>query len=162
VITYPEIAKYDSIEDLFGKDNRIVLLYVNEINGSSVSGHWVLLTRVKRNGKTLIEFNDSYGLLPDAQLDHYSDQWKRESQQTYPILTKLLHDFSLKPNNEVHYNQIPFQTDSPNINTCGRHCAIRGHFYKVPLEKYQQLMGGLKRKGFSTDEASVLLSNRLL
>lgn len=161
LITYPELSHYSSIDDLFKDCNKIILLYVNEIKDNAVNGHWCLLTRVKRNGKTIVEFNDPYGYMPDDQLNFYSDKWRRESGQNYKYLTKLLYDFSLNPNNEVHYNELQLQKESPDVNTCGRWAAIRGYFYRIPLKTFQKRFEDLREKGFDLDKVAVYLTNQM-
>jgi hypothetical protein len=161
VMTYPEVMKYGSIEALFGGYDKIILLYINEIDGRDISGHWCLLTKVSRNGKIVCEFSDPYGYKPDDQLKFYTPQWRTQSGQRTNHLTKLLYDFSLGKNNEVHYNELELQKDNANINTCGRIIGLRGHFYKIPLAQYQQMFRDMKRKGYDLDKVAVALSNEL-
>ena len=162
LIAYPELAQYSSIDDLFGDCNKIILLYVNEMNDNSMVGHWCLLTRVKRGNKTIVEFQDPYGYVPDKEMDFYDEHWKSQSGQDHNYLTRLLYNFSLDPNHEVHYNELPMQKDDPNINTCGRHIGLRGHFYKIPLEQYQKIFKNLKNKGYDLDDIVTKLTNQLL
>ena len=77
------------------------------------------------------------------------------------FLTQLLYDFSLNPKHKIYYNEVPFQKESKSINTCGRHIAVRGHFYKIPLETYQKIFKNLKKKGLNIDELIMYLSNKL-
>ena len=162
LVTYPELMEFSKIDDLFGDSDKIILLYVNEMNGNSVVGHWCLLTKVKKGKRTEIEFTDPYGFMPDEQIKFYDTQWKNESGQNRNALTKLLYDFSLNPKNSVFYNELKVQKDNENINTCGRHIGLRGHFYKVPLKKYQQIFKNLKKNGNDLDEIIVELTNKLL
>ncbi len=161
MVTYPEINHFQTLDDLFGNDDKIIILYVNTVKGNDVSGHWTLLTRRRVGRKTIYEFMDSYGLMPDDQLKHYSKQWRRQSGQDRKILTELLYQCSLQPNCEVHYNELPMQRDNPNINTCGRWIAIRGHFYKIPLKQFQTIFKGFKDKGYDLDKLSVYLTEQL-
>jgi hypothetical protein len=156
LMTYPDLNGVTSMDQLFGDYDKIILLYVNEVEGNDVTGHWCLLTRVKRGRKTLIEFNDPYD-----QLKHYTPKWKRESNQDTNMLTNLLYEFSQDPNHEVHYNEMKLQNDDESINTCGRWIALRGRFYKVPLETYQRMWRKIKSKGIDLDHAIVQLTNQL-
>lgn len=160
-ILYPDLIKYNSIEALFGKYHIILLLYVNKEDAEGIEGHWCLLTLVNRNGNKICEFMDPYNYFPDDELCFYSEKWREESGQDKRLLTKLLYDFSLNKKHKIYYNEIRFQKESPVINTCGRWCAIRGRFYKVPLEEFQQYFEKLKHKGWNLDELSVYLSNKL-
>ena len=82
MLTYPEIFQYRTIDELFGDCDKIVLLYVNKMHGDSIVGHWCLLTKVKRGKKTIIEFNDPYGLMPDEAMEFYTKKWKIEIFKT--------------------------------------------------------------------------------
>lgn len=160
-ITYPELINYGSIDLLFGKYHIILLLYVNNEDEGDIEGHWCLLTLVNRNGNKICEFLDPYGYFPDDELCFYSAKWREESGQDKKLLTKLLYDFSLIPNHKIYYNEVPFQKESATINTCGRWIAIRGHFYKVPLEEFQKYFKQLKKDGWNLDKLSVCISNLL-
>lgn len=162
LMTYPELANYTGLKSLFGNDDKIVLLYVNKSDGINIEGHWCLLTRYKKGKKIIIEFTDPYGMMPDEQLKFYSKRWRRESGQDNNYLTRFLYDASLNPNVEIHYNELPVQKDGGAINTCGRHIGLRGKFYKVPLEKYQQLFKNLQNNGIDLDKAVVKLTDNLL
>jgi len=161
MLTYPELSEFDNIDDVFGSDDKVVLLYVNTIKGNNISGHWTLLTRVKRGKKTIYEFMDPYGLMPDDQLKFYNKSWRKKSGQDANFLTRLLYQCSLNPNCEVHYNELEVQKDRPHVSTCGRHIAIRGHFYKIPLEKYQKIFKQMKNNGYDLDKVSVFLTEML-
>lgn len=159
MLTVPELRQYSSLDELFGYVDKIVLLYINTVRGNNIQGHWVLLTRVRRNGKTIYEYNDSYGNLPDHMIDKYSKQWLQRSKQSN-YLSRLLLKASKEPNVEVHYNEIPFQGGGA-IATCGRHVAIRGKFYQIPLKEYQQFFKKLKDRGVNLDIVAVKLTDYL-
>ena len=161
VITYPELADYSNIKQLFGKYNIILLLYINSEHDNDINGHWCLMTKVKRDGKTIIEFMDPYGYFPDDELSFYTKEWRQKSGQDEKLLTKLLYDFSLNPKHKIYYNEIPFQKESKSVNTCGRWIGIRGHFYKVKLEDFQKIFKKLKKDKYNLDELAVFLSNKL-
>ena len=61
VVEYPILAKLNNIEQLFKKSNKIVLLYVHDIDENSITGHYCSLIH---HGNSM-EFHDSYGLKPD-------------------------------------------------------------------------------------------------
>jgi len=162
ILPYDEINQYKTLDELFGQYNRLIILYISSVHGNTTSGHWTLLTRINRNGKNIIEFQDSYGSMPDEALKHIPKSIKNKTNQNKNYLTKLLYDYSLIPGNEIHYNQLKMQKMGGNISTCGRHLLNRAYFYKVPLEKYQQLFERLKEKNIDLDEASVYISNYLM
>lgn len=162
VVPYSEIYQYKNLDDLFGKDNRLIILYISSVNGNSTSGHWCSLSRIHRNGKNIIEFNDSYSNPPDEALKFIPKSIKKKTHQDQNYLTKLLYNYSLIPGNEIHYNEEKMQRMGGNISTCGRHVMNRLYFYKIPLEKYQQLFERLKNNKVDLDEASVIISNYLM
>ena len=162
VVPYSEIHQYKTLDDLFGKDNRLIILYISSVNGSNTSGHWTSLSRIHRNGKNIIEFNDSYSNKPDQALDFIPKSIKKQTNQNRNYLTKLLYDYSLIPGNEIHYNELKMQKVGSGISTCGRHQLNRLYFFRIPLEKYQKLFEQLKNKGFDLDQASVYISNYLM
>ena len=162
IVPYSEIHQYKTLDDLFGKDNRLIILYISSVDGNTTSGHWTCLSRVHRNGKNIIEFNDSYSHMPDEALKFIPKSIKKQTYQDKNYLTKLLYDYSLIPGNEIHYNEEKMQRMGEDISTCGRHIMNRLYFYKVPLEKYQKLFEQLKGKNIDLDKASVYISNYLM
>lgn len=168
VLTYPQIAQYDSIEQLFGGANKIVLLYLNDVDHSSGSmvGHWCGLMKNMRGGKRIIEFYDPYGGdkngLPDEQLKHTPQDKNITMGQGQNYLTRLLYKASLDPNTEIHYNEKKNQRFSNNVNTCGRHVGARLHFNKVPLEQWQKIWMDMKKKGLDLDNVVTKLTNNML
>lgn len=161
-VPYSEISQYDSIEQLFGKDDCLILLYISEIKGNTTTGHYTLLCKNKRAGKTIVEYCDSYGKLPDNPLEYFGSALKKETNQDYNYLTRLLYKFSLQPNCQVEYNEVPLQKFKNNIATCGRWCAVRGYFRKIPLTKYQAVFKKLKNNNINLDQLIVGISNYLI
>jgi len=164
VITYPDLKKYSSIPQLFGKANKIIILYLNERNGNSFIGHWVLLLRRKdKNGKEILEFNDSYSTYIDAYFDDQSSEQREMLDQGSGYLSRLLYKYCKNnPNVELHYNEFPFQKEGAGINTCGRWVGLRAHFSAVPLEKYQNLFQRVRANGHDLDKVVVDLTDELL
>jgi len=163
VVLYPDIAKYDDIDDLFGNYNKILLLYVNQTDSQSITGHWVCLLRNRRNGKLIYEVSDSYGKEIDGHLDNFPKEYRDSLGQSKNFLTRLLYKKLKNSNNsEVHYNQIGLQNKKPNIATCGRFAGVRARFSDIPLEKYQQYFRELRNKGYDLDKVIVNISNKLL
>lgn len=110
MIPYTDMHLYKSIKDVFAT-NYVVLNYLTSKN----YGHWVCMC--KQGNK--ITFFDSYGKLPDDQLEFIPIKYRIESNQDYPYLVALLKKWSDK-GGEVHYNSEQFQKYSSMITTCGR------------------------------------------
>jgi hypothetical protein len=162
LITYPELAKYKTLKQLFGNKKKVIMLYLTHNDGQNMVGHWVLLTRVNRKGKTIIEFNDSYGLFPDKQLNFVSKQKQEQLGQDEKYLTKLLYEASKLPNTEIHYNEMGLQKKGKGINSCGRWVGFRGRNYLTPLEDYQAFFKDAKKRKVNLDELITIETNKLL
>jgi len=133
-----------SIDDLFDDKGRAILLFPN--NGPT-SGHWTALIRRPDS----IEFFDSYGDAPEQQKGGMSHSRLEQLDIDRPDLTRLL-KASGKP---VYYNTYPFQRESPNIATCGRHAAVRLFYAPYPLDEYAKL---LDESGYAPDDFVVGLT----
>lgn len=153
ILSYPDLYKYNSIEDLFRNYNKIIILYLQTPN----SGHWCCLSKY---GK-IVTFFDPYALMPDSEIKWNSKEKQQALNQEENYLTRLLYNFARK-GGDVEYNEMRFQEKNPNINTCGRHAGIRAHFYQIPLEQYQQMFRELRNQGINLDQASVVISDMLL
>jgi hypothetical protein len=164
VITYPELQNYHDIDHLFGKDNKVIILYLNSKEGGNFVGHWTLLMRNRRKGGKLhIEFNDSYANEIDEYFDQFPPELREQLDQSRGYLSRLLYDYChTHPQSEVEYNEIPLQKLKDGINTCGRWVGVRAHFADVPLEEWQEAFKKLKRQGYDLDKVITNVSNILL
>jgi len=130
-VPYSEVKNYRSIDELIGEYNCCILLYFTAEN----FGHYVCLT--KRDNE--IEFFDPYGLMIDDELEFLGDDeedLKERKNQNYGYLTELLLDSPYK----LIFNQYQFQKEKDDINTCGRHCAVRCSMKKLDLEQYRKFI----------------------
>ena len=141
--TEPDQTELISNFDLykyFGKDLPIVLstdfvskdineLVENDFKSSVIlikgdfSNHWVLLSKINGN----YEYFDSYG-----------HSYKED---------KELKDFF--KNIPITFNKIRFQKMAPDVNTCGKHVAMRLLCllcFKMDLKMFQRFMKSLKRE----------------
>ena len=92
-----------------------------------------------------VTYFDSYGKPVDHALTYASKTAREELGETHKYLSQL---FNRAPE-EVVYNPINYQSEDPEVNTCGRHCVFfilnnikRG----LTLSQYYQLMKNLKKK----------------
>ena len=116
IITYNQIHKMNSIDDLFEGSDCIALLY--HVEGLT-SGHWVCLVRDIPARK--ISYFDSYGEIPDEVLDHVSRKVRQVCHQNRAYLSELILDSAYI----CDYNEKQLQKLSPGVNTCGRFVAAR-------------------------------------
>jgi len=138
LITYPDLADMESINECFDKQGRCILLF---LTSSPTSGHWCWLLR-DRDG---IEFFDPYGERPDAQKGGADPVLLQQMDQRQPYLTRLLRNAKVP----VFYNKTDFQEEDSDVNTCGRHCAVRCMYDNLTLKKYTQM---IKKSGMSPDD----------
>lgn len=147
IVLYPNIYKYDSIDELLGENNAAIILFESEPN----FGHWVLVFRENDN----LEFFNSYGGYPDDSLKHIDKQFRKKTHQDKPYLSYL---FMKSPYN-LHFNNYKFQKHKSNIKTCGRHAAIRLLFKNLNIDEYKNMLDGfIKYIGGDYDKIVTLLT----
>lgn len=132
VMTYKELAGFNTVTNLFGTCKLIFLLYQPLVGPM---GHWVLLWKVKN----YFQYFCPYGLPIDAPIT----EWYQDGQPTY------LGDLLRKTKNlDITYNAFDFQVKSREISTCGRWCVLRAQSItqnQMPLEDFIDLMREMKR-----------------
>lgn len=143
VEVYPEIHKYDTIDELLGPHDACFLLFETEPK----FGHWCAIIKY---GNT-VEFFDPYSGYPDNVLEFIPEDFKNESNQNYPYLTELLYECPY----DIEFNDHKYQKKSNKINTCGRHCACRILFKNLDLKEYDSMIKTLS-KNLKTDPDGVV------
>lgn len=116
------------------------------------SGHWVVLTR---RGPDHLEFLDSYGLAPDAELE-YADY--SGSQACGRQLLRM----SLSQWPTVEYLGTPVQQWKRGVNTCGRYCLARWLDREPPLGEWLRKYGFRRDDGPANDQRVIELTRELL
>lgn len=164
VIIYPDLRKYDTLQELFGGDTKVIILYLNEKEGENYVGHWVLLSRRVEKGKNIVEFNDSYSNFIDEYFDDIPQAKREQLDQENGYLSRLLYDWCQEDeaNNQVHYNEMELQKLGVDINTCGRWVGLRARFNEVPLKDWQTEFKKLKKEGYDLDLIITLITDNLL
>lgn len=132
VMTYKELKKHRTIEELLYPYNNCIILYITKKN----YGHWTCI--LEHDDR--IEFYDPYkDYLPDDELNEIDENIKMETGQDRPYLLKLLYN----SNKEIEYNNYDFQKWDKNIKTCGHHCICRIIFKDFKLDEYYEIMRNL-------------------
>ena len=129
IITYPELGNMSSINQAFDSKGRCIMLYLTE---NETTGHWVCML----NKGNMIEFFDPYGEPPEKALATVDEGTKEALGEDEPLLTRLLRASGKK----VYYNTYPFQRESNDVNTCGRHSVVRCLYAPYSLDKYKKVM----------------------
>jgi len=139
LLPYEMLRTYDSLEQVLSEKGSVTILYETSKN----YGHWVvILDKGNRN----IEFYDPYGLAPDQELNYDNDYHLRlHGGELIPHLTMLIQSGGYK----VEYNKEQLQKYLPDVNTCGRYCALRVRFKDISMNKFNDLL--TKNKHYNPD-----------
>jgi len=148
IITYKELYKYQSIDQLLSPYDVVVILYEVKPN----NGHWTILFR--RNSK-VIEFFDSYGLEVDDELKLINNKYRNQLKENFNYLTQLIYDSPY----ELEYNNYKFQKLDHKINTCGRWILLRYTNKHLNIDDFYEEIIKLSKKLKITPD---LLVSRLI
>ena len=136
ILSYNELAKYKSVEDILRNHHSAIILYINQGDNS---GHWTCL--IKHPDR--VEFFDSYGGnmngRPDAEFQFIDKEQRKINYRGAPYLSKLLYDYA-KRGGVVEYNHHQLQKEGAGIATCGRHCIVRIKTKHLPLNTYASMI----------------------
>ena len=154
MVTYPNLKKYKTLEQVFGNKKNVIILYLHDETPTSQVGHWCCLIKHPNS----IEFYDSYGMMPDDIIIMKTEQDRDKTRQEHNYLSALL--YNSKEN--VEYNEFQFQDNDKDINTCGAHTGVRCRFSDIPLNEYQSVFNLLKKHGVNTDKLVVELAKLFL
>lgn len=151
MLTYPELTKYENIDECLGQHGALVLLYETREN----YGHWCCL--IHHKDRNLYEFFDSYGIFPDDEFKWIPQHFRIKSNQVYPHLTWLLYNSKAKV--EYNHHKLQMKSGKNVIATCGRHVACRINYRNVKLDDYAKIL--TKNKGHPPDEIVTLLTSKI-
>ncbi|MDR3550742.1 MAG: hypothetical protein P4L31_04970 [Candidatus Babeliales bacterium] len=142
IIPYPNLKRYKSLNDCFGKRNFFIIFFETE---SALSGHWTMMLR---QGNTY-EYFDPYGLGIDCDKKYIEERTLTKLKENEPILINMCHD-AISKGFTVFANTIDYQRWSNNVGDCGRHCAVRAsHANLTELQYYNFLMQYMKDNDLS-------------
>lgn len=156
IIKYNQLKNYKSIDHLLPKinDYKIIL-----IESQENSGHWILILKYKnKEKKTIIEYYNSYGMKPEADLNYIGNTMNKLLGNNKDDLNNLL-DNAISKGYEVIYNKKRFQSSNKKVNTCGRHVInriIMNKKFKMDLYEYIDFIEELKKR-YDT-EADVVIA----
>lgn len=142
--TYPDLVKFDDINELLGKWGACIILYLTRED----YGHWVCL--YKQDKKTLCFF-DSYALMPDDELNFAPINFRKTHDQMYPHLTYLMY----KSGYNIDYNNHRLQSNKKDTSTCGRWVGVRLAFRFMNNDEFADLF---KNNEISPDELVTALT----
>ena len=129
IVLYPQLHKFHNIDQVLGPYGACILLF----EAKPKYGHWCCLWKLN---PTTVSFFNSYGGYPDDSLEYINDEFRRNTNQKYPILSQLLLDSPY----ELTYNDIDYQKHKQDIRTCGRHCVVRLKCRNLTDEEYEEFI----------------------
>ena len=143
IIKYSELKNYNSIDELLPNNKSFVIILIEFLKNC---GHWVMLSKYKIDNKYIIEYFNSYGSFPSHELKLVDDD-KLEELDVYKKYLNILLTKAMKKY-KIIYNDIQFQSDNPEIATCGRHCILRQimiKYFDLNLFEYIDFMKNIKK-----------------
>jgi len=131
-IIYEDLKKYKDIQSALYPHNCGYILYQL---GSANSGHWVgVILRDLGNSKKQFEFFDPYGKIIDHFLD-YSKYYSKTGIKNY-LIELVINDNRI--DNQIIFNDRPYQYKESGINTCGKWVCLRIIFKDMSLINFDE------------------------
>lgn len=150
IIEYPDLANYNSVEELLSPFGNVVILYLS----SEDYGHWTTLFQYPNSN--VIEFFDPYSMVPDGEFRYIDTQKRKELKESSPLLSELL----IKYDGPIEYNNYKFQRFAKNVNTCGRWVVLRLTMKDLTLEQFRNIfITDAKKFKFDRDELVTYLTS---
>lgn len=135
IVSYTDLGNYRNLDEMLGEHGACAFLFETAREAGNVHvGHWCCFTR---RTEDTIEFFDSYGLRPDAELGFVSPEFKERYDENGQ-LTRLIESSATKE--RVVYNTTALQGQDKKIDTCGRYVALRIRMRQLPLVDFVKLL----------------------
>lgn len=150
LVTYPQIKKYQTLDQLLGKHRACIILYLQKKS----YGHWCCIFE-RDDEQGLINFFDPYGYFPDDELKFNKQNKNHELGQKMPYLSILM----LKDQNRYKYVYNPYriQTLTDQNNICGRAVGLRLNFRELSDKDFFDLL--TKNKAYDKDTWIIMLTS---
>lgn len=169
-VTYPEIADYDDIDDLFelgeaaqriqarlglpADTGAVLILYMSKPS----YGHWCVLTKIDGD-KPTYNFLDSYGGVIDSQRMGIPDDFRKESGQDKPLILRLLAD----EDNPVYYNGKTLQKVDGETATCGRYASLYIRYNQTPVDDFVKVIEDFSSEyDIDPDDVVTIVTNEFM
>jgi len=128
VVIYPDLARVESLNQLFEPYNQIILLYLT----APTYGHYVCLWRER----DIVYYFDSYGGAIDHPLEYNTHQKNISLGQGQPFLTNLLR----RERPRVCVNTYGLQKEAKGDSECGRYCILRLQMKMISNQAFRDLL----------------------
>lgn len=134
IISYPDLAKYASLQECFGRNSIFIIFFETD---SQTVGHWtmMLLNRKQR----AMEFWDPYGLGIDCDKKYIGVPMLKKLKEYSPILTDMCADAG-QNGFTVTANTVDYQSWASGVADCGRHVAVRGKKAQLSEQQYYNFL----------------------
>jgi hypothetical protein len=153
IIEYKQLYNIEDLEDIF-INGSCVILYRSAPN----LAHWCCIFKNIYG----LEFFDPYGCIIDNEINEIEEMNPNYANNYYNNGHKRLLELVLKTGyNELTYNNYKLQQMKHNINTCGRHCAVRLLFKNLNLEDYVDYLFKISKNKY-LDEIVLKITNKLI
>ena len=154
-ISMDNLKDLKSIDQLFSRFKKILLLYLHYKSDTDLVGHFCSIVR-KPNS---VCFYDSYGLTPDQILLSKSKTERSETDQQQNYLAKLLYNSGLP----VEYNSVQLQSKDSRVTTCGYWSALALRYSDIPIAIWEKFWREKKKQypGKNIDQLAVNMCNLL-
>ena len=123
--TFTDLEKFDTLDAALGEHGAMIILY----RATKNYGHYVAMFKV---GNDAIEFFDPVGIPLNEELIPF--EFAKEHSR-YDFLQSLVSDSGYR----LIENHVQLQENNKDINTCGRHAALRIVWRFMSLKRYQGL-----------------------
>lgn len=135
MLLYKDLLNYDTLETLLDHNGgKVIILYISPVDDNF--GHFTALLKTHiekgRQLKECVEWMDSYGYKPDAELAFSSRDPKHGQEFAY--LSKLM----IESPYILTYNEHKFQEKGPLINSCGWWCSARLRLSSLTLKEFKR------------------------
>jgi len=128
IMSYEQLHKYTTIDQVFGTKEAIILLYQTRQN----FGHWTCLIK---QSDSVLSFFDSYGFKIDSELKYADYNLRIHQGKVVPHLSHLI----LQSDYKVMSNTRRLQKFAKDINTCGRYTAMRVRLRHLNNDQFDRL-----------------------
>lgn len=132
IISYPEIYRYKSLDELLYPGDSCVILYEYKDH----FGHWCCIFKAPYSPNT-VEFFDPYGKIIDTEFKFVPEDFQKKHYPDNKYLSKLVYGSGYN----LEFNDYPIQNEkNKDIATCGAHCAIRLENKSIPIDNYYKII----------------------
>lgn len=149
ILAYEDLENYNTIDEVLGDYKCAIILFQVR---SQAEGHWTCIFTSHQNPNTLI-FHDPMGWPIDSELKLSKYNLRIHNGEEVPHLSHLIEQSNYK----IVSNPNQYQESSRDIQTCGKHCAVRVVFRKMSMNQYKHFITN-SFQGMNPDQTVSMLT----